>query len=65
MSLTGCSENDKDQFRMDLGDYICTIPKDERLLIGADLNGRGGIHQEKGKRLLDLTDAHDLVMANK
>lgn len=35
--------NGKVQIWMDLDDYICTVSKDESLLLGVDLNGHVGI----------------------
>ncbi|VDM82608.1 unnamed protein product, partial [Strongylus vulgaris] len=39
---TGCKEGEKDMFWQYLDDYITSIPQDEILLLGADLNGHVG-----------------------
>lgn len=37
-----CTVSEKDHFRMDLGYYLSAIPKDESLIIDADLKGNVG-----------------------
>ena len=76
----GCSDEEKESFWEDLDNYVSSLPQDEIVVIGADLNGhvgqqrdgankcqgnRGyGIRNEEGERILDFATAHNLVLAN-
>ncbi|VDM69651.1 unnamed protein product [Strongylus vulgaris] len=40
---TGCKEEEKNMFWQERDDYIASIPQDEILLLGADLNGHGKV----------------------
>ena len=46
----GCKDDEKDTFWQELDDHISSIPQEETLLLGADLNGHVGERREGGKR---------------
>ena len=76
----GCTDEEKDGFWQELDDYVRSVPSEETLLIGADLNGhvgeqrRGaskchgnhgyGIRNDEGERILEFATAHELALAN-
>ncbi|KFD54743.1 hypothetical protein M513_04443 [Trichuris suis] len=76
----GSPEEEKGKFWEDLEALISSIPEEEYLLLGADLNGHvgkmkddaGACHgghgygarNQEGERIIDFVSAHDLVLAN-
>jgi len=76
----GCSDEEKNEFWTALDEIMASIPDDETLLLGGDLNGhvgqnkggagkchggRGyGTRNDEGERILEFAEAHDLVLAN-
>lgn len=76
----GCTDEEKTEFWTALGTLTASIPDDETLLLGGDLNGHVGQHREdarrchgnrgygtrndEGERILEFADAQDLILAN-
>ena len=76
----GCTEEEKDDFWRHLDEEVLTVPRNESLVIGGDLNGHIGqdnmnvdrIHggwavgerNPEGDRILDFAVAFDMAVAN-
>ena len=76
----GCSEEEKEEFREKLEEYIETLPRNEMLILSGDMNahvgeisdgfegvhgGRGfGRRNLEGERFLELAEAMNLVLLN-
>ncbi|KAK9127965.1 hypothetical protein Syun_016762 [Stephania yunnanensis] len=76
----GLSENIKHKFWDDMDGFMQSIPLDEKVFIGGDLNGHVGVsndgfervhggfgygnRNEEGESILEFSSAYDLVLAN-
>jgi len=77
---TGCTQEEKEAFIMDLEAFVRAVPINERVVIGADMNGHigleaegnEGVHgghgfadrNEEGRNLLEMAEGLDLVVVN-
>jgi len=77
---TGCTQQEKDSFIEEVEALVRGIPADEKVIIGADMNGHVGVNtagyegvhggygygnrNEEGIRLLEMAQGLDLVIAN-
>ncbi|KAG8235812.1 hypothetical protein J437_LFUL014751 [Ladona fulva] len=68
----GCEEEEKNVFWRQLDQVIMEIPENERIIVGADLNGHKKVHGRwsvgerngEGDRIMEYAVAYDLTIVN-